>query len=380
MVHDLRVGMIGGGQIAKTHVLAYHSLGLLHQITSVRPVLASVAEANESLAMSAAGRLGFESWTEDWKVLTRSDKIELVDIITPTYMHAEQGIDGAEHGKHVLCEKPLATNAADAKRMYEAAKKAGVANMVGFNYRKVPAVTFARKLAQSRSLGKLFQFRASFQEDWAANAEMLLTWRYAKKTAGGGALADLGSHVVDLARFLIGDVKSVCGIQNTFIKERRVSQNSDERKPVDVDDSTIALLKFRGSDVLGRVETCWCAQGRKVFLEFEINGSDGSVYFNLERPNELQVYSSADPKDRLGMRTVLIGPAHPYGEAMVFPAAGTGMGYEDSVGNEIAELVESIENGKMNAEPTFYDGWKASEVLEAIRDSCTREAWVNLNS
>jgi predicted dehydrogenase len=379
MVHNLKIGMIGGGQIAKAHVLAYHSLGLLHQITSVRPVLSSVAEANETLAISAAERLGFESWTEDWKIVTRSDKIDLVDIITPTYMHAEQAIDAAEHGKHILCEKPLATTASDAKRMHEAAKKAGVANMVGFNYRKVPAVTFAKKLAQTGSLGKLFQFRASFQEDWAANADMILTWRYAKKTAGGGALADLGSHVVDLARFLVGDIKSVCGIQNTFIKERKVSQNSVERKPVDVDDSTIALVRFQGTDALGRIETCWSAPGRKVFLEFELNGSEGSAYFNLERPNELQIYSSSDPKDKLGMRTVLIGPNQPYGEAMVFPAAGCGMGYEDSVSNEIAELVESIENGKMNAGPSFYDGWKASEILQAIQESSSKEAWVDVN-
>jgi predicted dehydrogenase len=372
---SLKVGMIGGGQIAKAHVLAYRAIGLLDQNSS--PVLTTIAEADENLARSASERLGFKTWAVDWKKVTRSEDIELVDIITPTFLHAEQAIDAAEHGKHLLCEKPLATNASDAKKMYEAARKANVANAVGFNYRKVPAVALARKFSTSGDLGDIYQFRASFQEDWAANQNMVLTWRYSKKTAGGGALADLGSHIVDLARFLVGDVTSVCGIQNTFIKERK-KQGSDSKGLVDVDDSTIALLKFKGKDVLGRVETCWSAPGRRVFLEFELNGSEGSVYFNLERPNELQLYTSHEQKDKQGIRTILIGPAHPYGDRMIFPAAGAGMGYEDSLVNEISELISAINNNS-NTEPSFYDGWKTSEILEAIQLSCEREEWVHLS-
>jgi predicted dehydrogenase len=258
--------------------------------------------------------------------------------------------------------------------MYEAADKAGVVNMVGFNYRRLSAVLFCKELVASGKLGKIYQFSSSFMEDWG-NADFGLTWRFKTETAGAGVLADLGSHIIDLARFLVGDFNAVSATRKTFIEERPTG-NSTEKS--DVDDSTFALLKF-DNGALGRVEASWCALGRKVNLEFEINGSEGSVYYNLERPNEVQVFSKRDEKTAQGFRTVLVGPLHPYGTSMVFPAAGTGMGYEESIINEFYDFLSTIEDRSKKLSPTFYDGWKVNQAIEAIMESSEKEKWVHIS-
>jgi predicted dehydrogenase len=379
--------MIGGGQIARAHALGYSSLPLLHGLDSAKkPNFSIIAEINTSLGMQVAKRLGFEKWSDDWKTVTRSGNVDLVDVVTPTYLHYEPVIDAVDHGKHVICEKPLATNSKRAREMYEAAKKAGIVHMTGFNYRRLPAVTFAKKLIEGGKLGnKIYQFRASFQEDWGANPEMYYTWRYEAVKAGAGALADLGSHIIDLARYLIGEIKVVCGAQGTFIQERVLPSNSEQssvktsgKGKVDVDDSTMALLRFE-NETLGSIEASWSAQGRKVSLEFEVNGSDGSIYYNLERPNEIKIFTNDGSVDQQGYRTILIGPHHPYGSAMVFPAPGVGMGFEDSIINELYELVSVIEEKSgRGVTPSFYDGWKVNQVIEAIQNSNLEQRWVNI--
>ncbi len=378
--------MIGGGQIARAHVLGYCSLPLLHGLDSLKPNFSIIAEINTNLAKQAAKRLGFEKWSDNWKSVTRSGNVDLVDVVTPTHLHYEPVIDAVDHEKHVICEKPLATDSKKAREMYEAAKKAGIVHMTGFNYRRLAAVTFAKKLIEAGKLGKkIYQFRASFQEDWGANPKMYYTWRYDAVKAGAGALADLGSHVIDLARYLIGEIKMVCGAQGTFIKERLLAPNKEQSnlKPpgkgkVDVDDSTMALLRFE-NETLGRIEASWSAQGRKVSLEFEVNGSDGSIYYNLERPNEIKIFTNDGSVDQQGFRTVLIGPYHPYGSSMVFPAPGVGLGFEESIINELYELVRGIEQEKgSGVTPSFYDGWKVNQVIEAIQNSNLEQRWVNV--
>jgi predicted dehydrogenase len=370
------IGMIGAGQISKSHVLGFSSISLLHGPQSLKSDLVAVAEVNERLAKEAAHNLGFRRWTADWREVTRSDDVDLVDIITPTYMHKEPAIDAADHHKNILCEKPLSTDSKQSKEMYEAAKRAGIKHMVGFNYRRLSAVSFAKKLIDEGNLGRIYHFRASFLEDWGADPNFGFTWRFQSKNAGAGALADLGSHSLDLARYLVGDVAAVCGIQDTFIPERPVQKNSSGAGKVDVDDTTMCLLKFRNG-TLGRIDTSWCAMGRKVYFEFELNGSEGSVFFNLERPNELQIYSSEDSKDRRGYKTVLMGPVHPYGQGIVFPAPGAGMGFEESLVNEIHDLMDGIQNGQ-EVLPSFYDGWKVNQMIDAILESERKQAWVQL--
>src|SRR5579862_3203216 len=355
MEKEIRIGMVGGGAIAKAHVLAYQSVPLLHSIDNVKPVFSLVADATEELAHQAASRLGFADYTSDWKQLVSSPEVDLVDIVAPTYLHSEVAVEAAEHHKHIVCEKPIAASSSDAKRMYEAARKAGVVNAMGFNYRRLPAVLLAKKLLNEGALGKITQFRTSFMEDWAANPNMPFTWRYDSKKAGGGALADLGSHIIDISRFLIGDIQSVCGLQDTFIKERKLPFDPSESAVVDVDDYTTALVRFENG-VPGRLETSWASIGRKVYLDFEVNGTEGSVCFNFEKPNELSYYSSNDPKDLQGHRAILMGPIHPYGSAFSFPATGSGAGFQDSLNNEIYEVMNGVVSAS-HVKPDFYDGW-----------------------
>jgi len=376
MVRQIRIGMVGGGAIAKAHVLAYESVPLLHSLEDVDPLFSVIAEATEELASQAASRLGFEKYLSDWKSLASTPDIDLVDIVAPTYLHADVAVEAAEHHKHILCEKPIAASSSDAKKMYEAAKRAGVVNAMGFNYRRLPAVLLAKKLLNDKALGKITQFRTSFLEDWGANPNMPFTWRYDSKRSGGGTLADLGSHIIDISRFLIGDIHSVCGLQDTFIKERKLPENPSESRKVDVDDYTCALLRF-DNGVPGRLETSWASLGRKVYLDFEVNGTEGSVYFNFERPNELSYYSNADPKDLQGHRAIIMGPVHPYGSAFSFPATGSGAGFQDSLNNEIYEVLNGVANSSQ-VKPDFYDGWKVSQVVEAIQKSSISQKWVDV--
>ncbi len=368
--------MVGGGAIARAHVVGYRSVPLLHGLDSVEPVFSVVADATEELASQAATKLGFQSHTPNWRTLASSQDVDLVDIVAPTFLHSEVAIDAAEHGKDILCEKPMAASSGDARKMYDAAMRAGVVNAMGFNYRRLPAVLQAKKLIDEGALGKILQFRTSFMEDWGANPEMPFTWRYVSKLAGGGAVADLGSHVIDIARFLIGDLKSVCAAQDTFIRERELVEDPSKSGKVDVDDYTCALVWFE-SGVPGRIETSWSSVGRKVFLDFEVNGAEGSLYFNFERPNELQFYSARDPKDRQGHRTIIMGPQHPYGASFSFPATGSGAGFQDSLNNEIYEVLNAVvSSSKMK--PDFYDGWKVARAVEAIQESSRSQKWVDV--
>ncbi len=375
MARQIKIGMVGGGAIARAHVIAYESVPLLHSLENAQPVFSIVADATEELASEAASRLRFGAHSSDWKALVSSPEVDLIDIVAPTYLHAEVAIDAAEHHKNILCEKPIAATASEAKKMYDAAKKSEVVNAMGFNYRRLPAVLLAKKLITDESLGKVTQFRTSFLEDWGANPEMPFTWRYDFKKAGGGTLADLGSHVLDISRFLIGEIQSVCGMQATFINERKIAY-SPESANVDVDDYACALLKF-ANGVPGRLETSWASLGRKVFLEFEVNGTEGSVYFNFERPNELGYYSSSDPKDQQGYRAIIMGPPHPYGSAFTFPATGSGAGFQDSLNNEIYEVLKGVVTSS-NVKPDFYDGWKVAQVIEAIQKSNSDQRWVDV--
>jgi predicted dehydrogenase len=206
---------------------------------------------------------------------------------------------------------------------------------------------------------------------------MPFTWRYDSKRAGGGAIADLGSHILDISRFLIGEIRSVCGMQSTFIKERKIAYSPGETADVDVDDYTCALMQFENGTP-GRLETSWASLGRKVYLDFEVDGTEGSVYFNFERPNELSYYSGKDPKDLQGHRTILMGPIHPYGSSFSFPATGSGAGFQDSLNNEIYEVLNAVATGSQ-LKPDFFDGWKVAQIIEAIQKSSSSQKWVDVN-
>lgn len=372
----LRVGFIGAGQIAKPHVAAFQMLSSLFA-DAANVELDMVAEATEGLAQRAAKRYGFKRWTADWRKLTSDPHLDIVDILTPTYLHKGPAIDAVENGKNVLCEKPLAMNSREAREMYRAAEKAGVVNMTGFNFRRVPAIAFAKRLIEGGQIGRIYHFRCQNFEDWGADEGTPMAWRFRRTTAGSGALADLGSHVIDLTRHVFGTPTSVTAANRTYTRERKNEPNRGRRKGrVDVDDTTLALLRLQGGAV-GVLEASWVASGKKAGLEFEAHGSGGSLFFDMERPGELEVYENGDAAELRGYRRVLTGPDHPYSDGLVLGAPAVGMGYEASIVNEIYDFTAAVRDSRAVL-PSFYDGWKALQIADAMVESSESKQWVRI--
>jgi predicted dehydrogenase len=298
--------------------------------------------------------------------MIKNDKIHVFDNGGPNDTHAEPSIAAAEAGKHVFCEKPLARTAKEAAKMVEAVEKAGVKNMVAFNYRFVPAIVQAKKLIDSGALGRIFHYRAVYLQEWIIDPNFPKVWRLDKKVAGSGALGDLGAHIIDLGRFLVGEPRKVSAMTKTFIEERPLPDSSGTGK-VDVDDAFIAVMEFENG-AIGSVEASRFCQGRKNHQVLEINGEKGSIHFNLERMNELDVfYAGEDPRETRGFHNVLISESyHPYWENW-WPH-GHMIGWEHSFVHEFHHFFDAIVNDKPVAPwgATFEDGYRNAVICDAI--------------
>lgn len=321
---QLRIGMIGYKFMGKAHSNAYRSLPMFFP-KALKPEMSVICGRNSEALGEAASQLGWADCVTDWKDLIAREDIDLIDINAPSNAHKEIALAAAKAGKHIFCEKPLALTLADSREMLQAAEDAGVTHMVGFNYRFSPAVRLAKKLIESGRLGKIYHFRAWFLQDWIIDPDFPLVWRLQKDIAGSGSHGDLGAHLIDLAHFLVGDMKEVIGMSETFIKERPLaaemtglSAKGDKDAPkgkVTVDDATLFLARF-DNGALGSFEATRFAAGHRSTNSFEINGSLGSVKFDFERMNELEVYLTSDAEDVQGFRRVLAtDPAHEYAEA-----------------------------------------------------------------
>jgi predicted dehydrogenase len=385
-MRTLNVGLIGGGFMGKAHSLAYAALPMFFWPAPAMPVRKVLAEATDEIAADAAARFGFESSTSDWRRVVEDPDIDVIDIATPNHLHAEIAIAAAAAGKHILCEKPLARTGEEARGMYEAVRGTDLVNMVAFNYRRTPAVALARKYIDEGALGRILNFRGTYLQDWSADPNSPLSWRFQKKIAGSGALGDIGTHVIDLARYLVGDIASVSSILSTYIPERPlqeggadslgVSRGSDgPRGEVDVDDEVMTMLRFTGGAV-GSLEATRNAHGRNNFLTFEIHGTEGSLSFNYERRDELQVAFDSDGADRRGFRTVYTGPNHPYGSGL-WPIPALGIGYGETKIIEAYDFFTAIAEGTQ-VEPNFADGYQIALVADAIVDSAGKGAWVDV--
>src|SRR5712692_3753203 len=280
---------------------------------SLRPRMKVLCGRTLAKVESAAGQYGWEEAATDWRKVVERRDIDLVDIVTPGDSHHDIAIAAARAGKAVLCEKPLANSVPDAEAMLAAVRGAGVPHMICHNYRRAPAVTFARQLIQEGQLGRIFHFRGTYLQDWIVDPNFPRVWRLDRTKAGSGALGDIASHVVDLARFLVGEIAEVTGAMETFIKERPLPEDPSQKAPVTVDDATATVVRF-ANGALGTIEATRLATGRKNYNRFEINGSLGSLAFDLERMNELELYLSSDPASVRGFHTVLVTDRdhHPY--------------------------------------------------------------------
>jgi len=377
-IREIGVGILGYAFMGKAHTNGYKKMPIFFYPPPAIPRLIAICGRTEEAVAEAARRYGFETYYTDWKELIADERIEIVDNCLPNNMHAEPCIAAAEAGKNVLCEKPLAATLEDARAAYEAVEKAGVKNMVAFNYRFVPAIRLAKKLIDEGFIGKILQYRAVYLQEWIMDPNFPLVWRLRKSVAGSGALGDLGAHIIDLARFLVGDIKSVCGMMETFIKERPLPENPEKKGKVDVDDAFIAMVRFKNG-AIGSLEASRFCAGRKNYQRVEIHGTEGSIVFNLERLNELEVYSRRDPEDRMGFRNILVTETvHPFMEHW-WPH-GHIIGWEHTFVHEIYHFIDCIVNDKPVAPmaATFYDGLKCQEVLNAIEESSQRGQWIEL--
>ena len=380
---DLGIGLIGYAFMGAAHSQAWRSAPRFFDLP-LNPEMNVLCGRNAAAVQAAAVKLGWKETETDWRRVLERDDVQLVDVCTPGDTHAEIAIAALEAGKHVLCEKPLANTVEEAEAMTaaaEAAKAKGIRSMVGFTYRRVPAIGLARQLVAEGKLGTIRHVRAQYLQDWIADPEAPLSWRLDKSKAGSGALGDIGAHIIDLTQYITGDtIAEVSGQLETFVKERPVAAEHSglagtagtERGPVTVDDAAVFLAKFQ-SGALGVFEATRFATGRKNAIRIEINGSDGSLAFDFEDMNLLHFYDATEDSRTAGFRRILVTePAHPYVAAWWPP--GHLLGYEHGFTHQVVDLVTAIAEGA-DPEPSFADGLRVQRVLAAVEASSTSRQW-----
>jgi predicted dehydrogenase len=378
---EIGVALLGYKFMGRAHSNAYRQVGRFFDL-DLSPRMSVLVGRDEAGVREAAGALGWEGYSTDYaEVLARAD-IGLVDVSTPGDSHRDLALAALEAGKHVFCEKPLANTLAEAREMAEAAERAGSVNVVDFNYRRAPAVALAKKLVDEGRIGQVRHWRAVYLQDWILDPQFPLVWRLQKNKAGSGALGDIGAHIVDLALHLAGPIAEVVGTTKTFIEERPLEGTSaglsasgagTETGRVTVDDAAAFLARFE-SGAIGTFDATRLAPGRRNKNSFEINGSEGSLVFDLERMNELQVYLTGDEADVQGFRTVIVTePDHPYAGAWWPP--GHILGYEHTFIHAVKDLMDGIASGK-SPSPTFRDGFRCQAVLDAVERSARERTWV----
>ncbi len=384
----VRVGMVGAGLMAKLHSVAFTVYPMYFWKPSAMPVLSVICDISEELAKTGKDRYGYKDYVTDWKDLVKRDDVDLVDVGTPNFLHKNISIAAMRNGKHVYCEKPLALNAEEAKEMLDEAQKTGVIHAIGYNNRCVPAVAMAKKLITEGRIGNILNCRMEYLQDWAISPLVPMEWRLDAKAAGSGALGDIGSHAIDLARFLVGEFKQVLAMSRTLVKERPVSESSmlggrrlsekdvpSRLQKVTVDDSVEFMARFENG-ATGLFHASRFGYGRKNTLAFEIYGSKGSLVFSSESLCELKFYSGDDAEDLQGFKAIKMGRQHPYGEAF-WPLADSGMGYADLKSIEISALINAI-SGKGTVSADFEDGYRAMLICDAVKKSVDTKEWVTI--
>jgi predicted dehydrogenase len=366
------IGLVGSGFMGRSHAHAFRAAPGVFDLP-LQPVFEMLADVNADVAAKAAAALGFGRSTGDWKVLVADPAVDLVDITTPNNLHLPIALAAIEAGKPVYCEKPLAPNAADAKRMVDAAERKGIKTAVGFNYLKNPMVALAREIVESGEIGEVVSFRGIHAEDYMTDPKAPWTWRL-DKTGGHGVVADLGSHIISIARAIVGPIESLVGQIETVTRARPLA-GSSEMRSVEVDDEARALVRF-ANGATGSIEASWVKAGRKMMLAFEITGSKGTVAVDHERFNELRLYTVGDAKGREGFKTILAGPEHQFYKEFC-PAPGHQLGFNDIKTIEVMALIKSLAGGPKFM-PDFREAWEIQRVVDAIVVSANERRWIEV--
>lgn len=381
MSKPLRVGMIGYGFMGKAHSNAYVKVPYFYDLKH-RPVLAALCARNKEKAESFAKNWGYESIESDWRKLIERKDIDLIDIGSPNNTHKEIALAAAKAGKMIVCEKPLAMTTAEAEEMTDAVEKAGVPNMVWFNYRRVPAISLAHQVVEEGRIGKPYHYRATYLQDWTIADDVpqggATLWRLDASVAGSGVTGDLLAHSIDTAMWLNGPITDVTAATETFVKER-VHQETGKKQPVTIDDACMFLAKFANGSI-GTFESTRYARGRKNFNTFELNGANGSVHFNLEDPQYLDFFeykapgaAEKSPDHLTGWRRIHVTNfEHPYMDHWWVP--GCTVGYEHTFINALADFIKGIETGKPT-QPDFRNALQTQRVCDAVLASGKDGQW-----
>ncbi|ANQ19700.1 MULTISPECIES: Gfo/Idh/MocA family protein [Vibrio] len=371
---SLSIGMIGTGYMGKAHAIAYRNAG------AVFPLSASIkceflADINLTQAKVKAEEFGFNRYTDDWQLLVSDPLIDIVDICAPNFLHKDIALLAIKNGKHVYSEKPLALNSEDAKIMTLAAEAAGVKTLVGFNYIKNPTIQLAKQIIENGEIGDVVHFRGTFNEDYLADENTSFSWRLQREFSGTGALGDMGSHIINMAQFLVSPISSLCADMST-IYTTRYEPNDPIPKNVENDDQVHMMVRFK-SGAIGTIESSRIAWGRKNSLWFEVTGTKGTIIYDQERLSELKLFTAEDKKSRQGFRTILTGPEHPDYENFCV-SAGHGLGYNDMKSVEIRDLIEGItSNSPMY--PDFRAAWEVTKVIDAAEVSFKNGIWFTVD-
>jgi predicted dehydrogenase len=367
----LGVGLIGAGFIGRCHALAYQAASTIFDLDAV-PHLELVAEIDAVAAEQAARSLGFDRWTTDWRALVSDPKVDVISICTPTPLHMEMAVAAVAAGKPIWCEKPQAPTPSDAHTMMEAAEAVGLPTIVGFNYLRNPLMALVREIVDSGEIGEVIGFRGIHLEDYLADPDAPFQFRL-DPASGHGVIADVGSHIISIARYLAGEIEEVSGQLVTVTGRRPVARGEAATRSVDVADVARALLRFE-SGATGSIEASWLSVGRKLTLAFELTCSRGTVLMDFERMNEVQICTSGQPHGRTGFTTILAGPEHPNFGAFT-QASGHHLGFNDLKTIEAKIFIDAICGG-LPAWPDFRDGWRVQQVIEAVARSSDAGYWV----
>lgn len=372
---EIRIGLVGAGWMGKAHSSALLDAQMLFGPEYGTAVFEIVADNNEESAKTAQHKIGFKRMTTNWMDVVTDPNVDLVDIATPNAFHYEVAKAALENGKNVYCEKPLSISAEQSKELAELAAEKNVINYVGFNNTMNPANAYVRELVQSGKLGKIMRFTGTYDQDQLLDESLPITWRHINKLAGCGALGDLGSHLLSVSQFIMGDISEVNAMMTTVFPKRPIAPGSSEIADVENEDIITFMTKY-ANGAIGTISASRVATGRKNYLAYEIQGTKGSVYYDLERMGEVQVYFHDDNEADRGFRTVLLNPKHK-GYSAFQPAGGISIAYNDMKILEVHELFAAITKNEPYA-CNFEFGYKIDRTVEAVLRSAAEKTWVNV--